>query len=123
MTTYEILQRDYHELERENARLREALEKWEPSRNTKKVSMRDDDTPLTRVDYLLESIDDVSETCSKRGYIGACSMLDNLHRIASDVKLSILRSVKEQETPSNSSQEKFGVTVNRILNADEHQSS
>lgn len=58
-------------------------------RKAAQKEMVSNDTPMTRVEYLIASINDVSETCSERGYFGACAMLDNLYRIANDVKLSI----------------------------------
>ena len=65
-------------------------------------AMVSNDTPMTRVEYLIASIDDVSATCSERGYFGACSMLDNLSRIANDVKLSISQNNKVSDGVSRS---------------------
>lgn len=60
-------------------------------------SMVENDTPLTRVDYLIASIEDISKTCADRGEYGSCCMLDNLIRIAEDVKLGIQRNLENEE--------------------------
>jgi hypothetical protein len=63
------------------------------------AKMSANDTPLTRVEYLIASIDNVHEKLYERGVDGALAPLDNLRRIATDVRLSIIQNVERRHGP------------------------